>query len=958
MQSINTIRDQMGLLPLLIILTGVGGLIAAVAADQMGLSGPGFGANQFSLALSASAVLLTGLGLVSTAKQRRVYQWLLVVIGVIAVAVAAELLVVGSLPGFGLKQLMLASTTMGIVITGAISASADGQQDLREWLNQLLLLDRAKIARFLAIWAQLILLGLLIRQFELENQAFYANIMPLVLYGFVIHFFLPRAYRLSFFVLLSLVGIFGILGMASGIWLVAIGAGLIGLCHLPVPFSVRVLLLLTVGAGLALLRADLLPSFLPEAIWPVLASMFMFRLIIYVYDLKHSKEPVSFTRTLAYFFLLPNIVFPFFPVVDYSTFRRTYYKGPRFQIYQTGSEWMLRGVFQLIIYRVINYYFVLAPGDVTNGAELVQFILTNFLLYLRVSGQFHLVIGLLHLFGFNLPLTNNNYLLSSSFTDLWRRINIYWKDFMQKVFFYPAFFKLKGLGNTSKLIIATAVVFFATWFLHAYQWFWLRGTFLLATQDILFWTLLALLVMANTLYEARHGRQRSLGEQTWSWGKIAPLAVRTAATIGLLTVLWSLWTSSSVSDWLALWSVAASVEGIVTLLLAFLLMIVVLGMAQWLVKRGTDAIPAERSFFRAAAVNASLIGVLFLAGNPAVYSRIGGQAEAILADIRAPRLSDRDAELLQRGYYENLLGVNSFNSELWEVYSKRPTDWPLIQETEIARYTNDFFHMELVPSGSIVFHGAEFTTNRWGMRDREYELTPPPNSFRALLLGPSYVMGSGVANDQVFEALVEKRLNGEADSRAFDNYEILNMGMAGYSALQELAAYEDRGLTFEPDAVFLVAHQLEEEIVVRNLADRIRAGADMPYEYLVDVAHKAGVNGTETQVEAERLLKPYGTELVSWTYRRFVELSRERGIVPVWIFIPALDIPIADEDVASLMSLAEAAGFVTLDLSDVYEDNDLETIIVAAWDKHPNALGHRLVAERLYEALSPLGIVK
>ena len=50
-----------------------------------------------------------------------------------------------------------------------------------------------------------------------------------------------------------------------------------------------------------------------------------------------------------------------------------------------------------------------------------------------------------------------------------------------------------------------------TWFLHAYQWFWIRGTMLLLPQDILFWTFLGILVVANSLYEMKYGRKRSLG---------------------------------------------------------------------------------------------------------------------------------------------------------------------------------------------------------------------------------------------------------------------------------------------------------------------------------------------------------------------------------------------------------------------------------------------------------------
>jgi hypothetical protein len=117
-----------------------------------------------------------------------------------------------------------------------------------------------------------------------------------------------------------------------------------------------------------------------------------------------------------------------------------------------------------------------------------------------------------------------------------------------------------------------------------------------------------------------------------------------------------------------------------------------------------------------------------------------------------------------------------------------------------------------------------------------------------------------------------------------------------------------------------------------------------------------------SQSEAERRLKPFGPELVGWTYSRVVTLARERGIVPIWIFLPALETPVLPEERAKLFNLAEDAGFVIVDLSDVYQNQDISSIIVAEWDKHPNAKGHALIAEHLYQALQqkkdeiPLGL--
>lgn len=943
------------LLPVVLILAGAGLTVIALGADLLDFGGPAsIGPRQVSLALSGFAILLAGVVLISSVSQRYIGEWLLVGLAATAVAFAADLVVINGLPEFGAKNMVLASLSFSVVLIAVIPASAMGWWNISAWLG-LIRQDRLPISQFLSIAAQLGLLVLVIGQFQLENQAFYSNIMPLAFYGFLIHYFLPSRYRLPFFLLLSLAALVGIFGFANSAWLIAIGLALIGLCHLPVSYPIRIVILLVAGAGLAATRVGWLQASWLDVIWPVLASMFMFRLIIYMYDLKHGKATPSLASTLSYFFLLPNVVFPFFPVVDYSTFRRTYYDEEQHRIYQKGLQWMLRGVIQLIVYRYINYYLMLAPEQVTNTAELVRFLMANFGLYIRISGQFHLIIGLLRLFGFNLPETHHLYFLASSFTDLWRRINIYWKDFMMKVFYYPTYFRIRKWGDTISLAAATFFVFFLTWFLHAYQWFWLRSTFLLTEPDILFWFILAVLVVATTLLESKRGRTRTLGQRSHSVRAIAGLALRSAGTFTIMAVLWSLWSSDSIRDWLSLLSVVAlTPESFAVLLLSFLAIVVLFGLTLWLGARaekvaGLGTTPG--AFFRSAAATGGAILLLLLAGNPAVYNRLGGGVQALMGDLTANRLSEREAALLQQGYYEDLVGVSRFNSQLWEIYTKRPSDWVSFRDTAAVRLTNDDLILELVPSTTIDFNGTWLTTNRWGMRDRDYERIPPPNTYRIALTGPSFVMGLGVDDGEDFEWLLEERLNREHGGGQYAGYEILNFAVPGYSAIQDLMLLEQKALSFQPNALFFMAHQREEDAVVLYLADRMSVGADLPYADLVDLARQAGVEPGMTKNEAERRLKPYGAEILAWTFRRIVDVSRAHGVLPVWIFMPTLEDPLQEAEVVHLADLARDSGFIVLDLSDAYAGQDVDSLVVAYWDKHPNAEGHRLIAEHLYQAL-------
>jgi hypothetical protein len=90
---------------------------------------------------------------------------------------------------------------------------------------------------------------------------------------------------------------------------------------------------------------------------------------------------------------------------------------------------------------------------------------------------------------------------------------------------------------------------------------------------------------------------------------------------------------------------------------------------------------------------------------------------------------------------------------------------------------------------------------------------------------------------------------------------------------------------------------------------------------------------------------------LEWVYQGIVQSCRERGIVPVWVFLPiTLEDPWQD-DTASLPRAAEESGFIVLNLVDISRNHDMKSLRVAEWDTHPNAQAHKLIAAKLYDAL-------
>jgi D-alanyl-lipoteichoic acid acyltransferase DltB (MBOAT superfamily) len=790
-------------------------------------------------------------------------------------------------------------------------------------------------------------IALVVYQFRIESDAFFRLVL-LTIAGFCVHYFLPLRYRLGFFVCLSLVAIGLLLGLHAAAWLIGMSLCLIGVCYLPIPLRLRVGILISIGLTLAVLRTGRLSVPWPTAIWPILGSMFMFRLAAYLYDVRHQPSLSGLGPTLSYFFLLPNVCFPLFPVVDYSTFRRQYYSEERHRIHQVGVQWIFRGVVQLILYRVVYQTLVSDPGQVVTVVDLGRYLLWPFLLYLRVSGQFHIIVGMLRLFGFNLPETHREYFLTSSFTDFWRRINIYWKDFMLKVVYTPAYFSLRRRGETSALVWSTALVFVATWLLHSYQWFWITGSSLFAWNDVLFWSILAICVVVNSVREWKHGRQRRLAPETLTWGSTLRLVARTLAMFVAISVLWSLWSTESVKLWLSLWSAAARGPAAGQGPMLLLILAVPLAIALWVVVKSRgwlrrDVVGSESPYASGALLAVSAVGIVLL-GSSAVYSRLGPAAPLIVA-VRYAGLNQADAVNLERGYYENLMAGNRFNGELWNLYMNRPPEWTKgVIELGLARPSDELLPYELLPSSSLRFKGAVVRTNAWGMHDKEYARQRPRDCYRIAVLGASHAMGTGVDRDATFEAVLESRLN-EGAGKCF---EVLNFSVYGYNPIDQIEVLEKRVITFEPNAILYVGHPEDTRRVALYLAQQAIADRLPPYEPLRDIARLAGIDTSTSEREAVQKMSPFGDRILGYVHQRLTSYSRSHGMCAAWVLLPMVpEMPNAPKFQVELET-ARDAGFIVLDLSDVYVGSDRNSLWIADWDAHPNAQAHRLVGERLY----------
>lgn len=820
---------------------------------------------------------------------------------------------------------------------------------------------------FLLVALQCAAVLALVHRFRLENELF-QQVVGVALAGFLVHYWLPAKLRLPFFVALSLGSVAYFFGLDHRQWfllkslqrtgtLLGIGGVFIGICHLPIRYGARIAVLCAAGAGLAIFRAGWIHFGPLDSIWPVLGAMFMFRLLIYAYDVEHDEEPGSLTQTLAYFFLFPTVWLFVFPVIDFRTFRSTYFNDHPLVIYNKGVQWMFRGIVQLLLWRLVYYHAYLDPSRVANGADLMRYLVSNVALYLRVSGQFHFVVGLLHLFGFHLPETHKRYLLASSFTDYWRRINIYWKDFITKLVYYPVVMRLKSWPQSRRVLLGTACAFFTTWLLHSYQWFWLRGDFPVEPKEIVFWGAFGLVVSVNAMRELARGRQRTLSRPAATWTDNFRLGVNTAGTFLVLLLLWSIWSCDSLVQWVDIWKRAdhlTALYGMLLLVVVGSAAIVLEGPATPWAVRGHASLPEIPNPFpwRHAFLSCLIpAGVVYAGSSSHLTKYLPHEPRTYIGSLFQNTPNKTDEEYMVRGYYENLMDGTRFNNLLNAAFTDKPADWRMLQETDAARDVGDLRVQELVPSKVTVVNGKTIRTNRWGMRDREYELVKPPGVCRIAVVGTSHEMGYGVEDEEVFEVLLEDKLNRVHAGQNWQRFEILNFAVNAYSPLSQVEVMHKKVLPFNPDFLFFFPHEEQIGITSRLLAQAVRKGIVPRYDVVRQVIQEAAVTPATTRMEAERQLAAHWPRLTEWAYREIAGACRRYNIHPVWIFIPGVLHMHLSENAQTMSRIASQTGFEVISLPDFYANSDRGTLVVAPWDAHPNNVAHRMIADALYREI-------
>ena len=724
---------------------------------------------------------------------------------------------------------------------------------------------RRSLGMFLRNFAYMALLLAVFKVYRIEERAFQGHtfqmLMTLALAALPIHYLTPYRYKKHVFVAISIGGLCWIFGVQVAAFVLTAARSLSGNLLPASPWIARAALVGVVALVTGLRRRSGLPrSILPDSALPILASMFMFRMIIYLYELKHAKTPETLVDTLSYFFLLPNFCFTLFPVVDYRTMQRGYFSADVHALQRRGLQMMLQGTVQLLAYRLVYHEMLIPPSKVHNLASLSCYMVSNYLLYLEVSGQFHVACGMLHLFGFQLPRTHHNYLLATGFTDYWRRINIYWKDFMVRLFFNPVVFRLKRWPQPAALAAGTVVVFVATWLLHAYQWYWLRGSWGFSVPDALFWGILG----GAGARECPARRPPAPHGAAGGCQQRKPAHVRRACTAECED------RGDIHHDRRAL---VAMVEP------------QPLGLAR-------DAAPRVPGSMRDV-MSRQLIVTLVILACGLLPARLSGDRPARLRDSLRSNLMNRvDLERIERGYYEQLLDPGRRLDALADVPDMRLRGSPSgtwsvpLEDSPLVMRVDDVREVVLKPNDDTFKKGVRWRTNSLGMRDRAVRGRQTGRNVSDRACGRLDRRRLGGRRRRSVRVDPRTGLGRSLAGRRRARRRDLELRRPGAVAGQRWCHFSQVGWPMNPDMVIYQSTASDVGWDERRLRYLLARGIGWDSPVYRAVLSRSRLERLGSPDDYKRALRPRHWEILEGVYRTIIADCQAAGVPIIWVLVP------------------------------------------------------------------------
>lgn len=266
---------------------------------------------------------------------------------------------------------------------------------------------------------------------------------------------------------------------------------------------------------------------------------------------------------------------------------------------------------------------------------------------------------------------------------------------------------------------------------------------------------------------------------------------------------------------------------------------------------------------------------------------------------------------------------------------------------------------EHVPNSQAFLMGVPVKINSAGLRDREYPVEKPKNTYRIMALGDSTTFGWGAHQDKTYPKWLEQMLNEKPPAGCPDHFEVINTGVGNYNSIQEVTFFKERGRLYKPDMVLIGFFINDAEPTPHETRSWIARESAL-YVFLSS-AYDSALRLTGGRPNYRDYYNGlYEKDKPGWiglqnAYRDLFALCHKEHIDLRILLIPethTLKPNYEFEAVNDKMrALAKEGNVPVIDLLDGCTGQKPEALWVSPADDHPNDLACELFAKQIYATL-------
>jgi lysophospholipase L1-like esterase len=283
--------------------------------------------------------------------------------------------------------------------------------------------------------------------------------------------------------------------------------------------------------------------------------------------------------------------------------------------------------------------------------------------------------------------------------------------------------------------------------------------------------------------------------------------------------------------------------------------------------------------------------------------------------------------------------MDNYDIEMWRYARelKQRSDDPLLGH-------------EHVPSRSGVLQSVEIRINEHGLRGASVP-PPVPARRRILVLGSSVTLGWGVAEEDTLTEVLRRDFAAEGKS-----VEVLNAGIGNYNAPRYVRRFLTQLADLQPTDILVDYFLRDAETLDAGGGNLLLRNSELAAMLWITLSRYFGAGSEDLVHHYARIYQPDapGYRDMVAALRQLADYAADHNIRLYLAMTPDVH-DLVHYDFAAIHEqmrvLATAIGYRYVDLLPAMRNLTPQELWSMPGDPHPNALGHRLMAEAIFPVL-------